>query len=340
MRGILGRATVFAGALLGLGLLGSAAAEEPIKLKVSHFLPPMGNSQTKLLQPWADRIEKDSNGRIKVEIYPSMQLGGKPPQLFDQVRTGVADVVWTLPSYTPGRFPLVEVFELPFMTANTAEATTQAVWDFYQKYLKEEFKDVHVLLLHTHAPGLIHMKDKAVTTQDELLGKKIRLPTKSIGDALKALGAVPVGMPVPDVYEALSRGVVDGTLIPWEVVTATRVNELARHHTVARLYTSVFLMGMNKEKYDSLPADLKAVIDKNSGSNIIQEIGKAWDDAEQPAFKQATELGHEIVDLPPAERERWIKATRPVVDAWIARTPNGQALYDEAAALIKKYDTK
>ncbi|MBW7850024.1 MAG: TRAP transporter substrate-binding protein [Rhodospirillales bacterium] len=340
MRRLLGRTAVVAGALLGLGILGSAVAQEPIKIKVSHFLSPMSPTQVKLLQPWAEAIEKDSNGRIDVEIYPSMQLGGKPPQLFDQVRTGVADVVWTLPGYTPGRFPLVEVFELPFMTASTAEASTMAVWDFYQKHLKEEFKDVHVLLLHTHAPGLVHMKDKAVTKMEDLQGKKIRLPVKPIGEALKALGAVPVGMPVPEVYEALSRGVVDGTVIPWEVTVPTRVNELVKYHTNTGLYTSVFLLAMNKDKYESLPADLKAVVDKNSGANIVQKIGKAWDDAELPGLKQAKDGKHEITTLSAEEKARWIKTTRPVIDAWIARTPNGQALYDEAAALVKKYDTK
>ena len=154
------RTAIQAGAALGLGLSGlgrTASAQEPIKLRITHFLSPMAPSQTMLFGPWAQRVEKDSGGRIKCEIYPSMQLGGKPPQIFDQVRTGVADVGWALPGYTPGRFPLSEVFELPFMVGRTAEATTQAMWEFYGKHLKDEFKDDHILLVHCHAPGLVWM---------------------------------------------------------------------------------------------------------------------------------------------------------------------------------------
>ena len=335
------RSALQAGAALGLGLAGLprvATAQEPIKLRMSHFLSPMAPAQTKLFQPWADRVEKDSGGRIKCEIYPAMQLGGKPPQLYDQVRTGVADVIWTVPGYTPGRFPLSAVFELPFVVGSSALATAQAIWEFYKAHLRDEYKDVHPLLLHCHAPGLVHMKDKLVTRMEDLHGKKLRLPTKPVGDALKLMGAIPVGMPLPEAYEALSRGVADGVTVPWEVMKPQRLNELVKFHTVTGLYTNVFLMAMNKAKYDSLPPDLKAVIDKNSGDNFIKEIGKAWDDAELPGLEQAKEMGHTIATLAPEEKARWKKTTQPVVDAWIANSPNGKALHDEAVALIAKYD--
>ncbi|HLT27281.1 MAG TPA: TRAP transporter substrate-binding protein [Zeimonas sp.] len=327
-----------AGAAAVAGVAGPLRAQEQVKLRISHFLSPMAPIQTKLFGPWAERVEKDSGGRIKCEIYPAMQLGGKPPQLFDQARTGVADIAWALPGYTPGRFPIIEVFELPFMVARTAEATTAAIWEFYNKHLKDEFKDVHVLLTHCHAPGLVHMKDALVTKMEDLRGKKLRLPTKPVGDALKLLGATPVGMPLPEAYESLSRGVVDGLTVPWEVMRPQRLNELVKYHTATGLYTTVFMVVMNKQKYESLPADLKAVIDKNSGSNIVQEMGKAWDDAELPGLEQAKEMGHTITELSPEEKARWKKVTQPVVDAWIQKTPNGKDLYEEAVALIAKYD--
>lgn len=341
MKQVSRRTAIQAGAALGLGLAGlgrGVSAQEPVKLRMSHFLSPMAPAQTKLFKPWADRVEKDSGGRIKCEIYPSMQLGGKPPQLFDQARTGVADIVWTVPGYTPGRFPLAAVFELPFVVGSTAKATAKAIWEFHGKHLQNEFKDVHVLLLHCHAPGLVHMKDKLVTRMEDLQGQKIRLPTKPVGDALKLMGATPIGMPLPEAYEALSRSVADGVTVPWEVMRPQRLNELVKFHTETGLYTNVFLMGMNKQKYESLPADLKAVIDKNSGSNFIDEIGQAWDDAELPGLQQAKEMGHTITRLAPEEKARWKKTTQPVIDAWIAATPNGKALYDEAVALVAKYD--
>ncbi len=331
-----------AGAALALGLAGLARpgrAQAPIKLRMAHFLSPMAPAQTMLFQPWAERVERDSGGRIKCELYPAMQLGGKPPQLYDQARTGVADIVWTVPGYTPGRFPLSAVFELPFVVGSSALATARALWDFYKTNLREEYKDVHPLLLHCHAPGLVHMKDKAVTRMEDLKGRKLRLPTKPVGDALKLMGATPVGMPLPEAYEALSRGVADGLTVPWEVMKPQRLNELVKHHTDTGLYTNVFLMAMNKQKYDGLPEDLKAVIDRNSGDNFIKEIGKAWDDAELPGLQQAKELGHSIVKLAPEEKARWKKATQPVIDAWIAATPNGRALYDKAVSLIANYDT-
>jgi TRAP-type C4-dicarboxylate transport system substrate-binding protein len=327
-----------AGAAAVAGVGAPLRAQEQVKLRMSHFLSPMAPIHTKFFAPWAERVEKDSGGRIKCEIYPAMQLGGKPPQLFDQARTGVADIAWALPGYTPGRFPIVEVFELPFMVARTAEATTQAIWEFYNKHLTDEFKDVHVLLTHCHAPGLVHMKDQMVRTMEDLRGKKLRLPTKPVGDALKLLGATPVGMPLPEAYESLSRGVVDGLTVPWEVMRPQRLNELVKYHTATGLYTTVFTVVMNKQKYDGLPADLKAVIDKNSGSNIVQEIGKVWDDAEIPGLEQAKEMGHTIGELSADEKARWKKVTQPVVDAWIKKTPNGKDLYEEAVALIAKYD--
>lgn len=326
------------GAAAASGVVGTLRAQEPIKLRISHFLSPTSHHHTKLFQPWAQRVEQDSAGRIQCEIFPSMQLGGKPPQSYDLVRTGVADVAWALPGYTPGRFPLTGVFELPFMTAKTASATNQAIWEFYNKRLKEEFKDVHLLLTLSHAPGVIHTKDRLVTKMEDLQGRKIRLPTKPVGDALRLLGATPVGMPLTEAYEALSRSVADGITLPWEAMRSLRLYELVKYHTSTDFYTTVFTIVMNKQKYESLPADLKVVIDKNSGSNILPEMGKVWDDAELQGLQQAREMGHTIGVLSDAEKARWRKLTRPVVDAWIQSTPNGNALYEEAAALIAKYD--
>ncbi len=330
-----------AAAAVGASLLSAPVqAEDTVTLKVHHFLPPPSTAHAKLIEPWAKRIEEASQGRIKFEIYPAMQLGGKPPQLFDQVRNGVVDVVWTLPGYTAGRFPLTEVFELPFVTGS-AEATSQAVWEFYEKNLQEEYKDIHPLLLHVHAPGPFHMKEGLVRTAADLKGKKIRLPTKPIGEALKALGAVPVGMPVPEVYEAMSRGVVDGTVIPWEVVLPLRVNELAEYHTASGLYTSVFLLAMNKDTYAGLPDDLKAIIDEHSGANLAPIAGRAYDEAENGGRKQAEEMGHKFHTLTPEEEAKWKAATRPVIDAWIAKTNDlghdGARLYQEAVDLVEKY---
>jgi len=313
---------------------------QEVTLRLHHFLPPSSTTQADFLEPWAERVMKQSGGRIKVEIYPVMQLGGRAPQLYDQVRDGVVDLAWTLPGYTAGRFPLVEVFELPFV-ARSATATSQALMTFYQRHLTDEFKDVKVLSLSVHAPGALHLTKHPVHVLEDLAGLKIRAPSRQINAALKALGATPVGMPVPQVPEALARGVVDGAALPFEVTLPLRIHEIAKFHTNTGLYTAVFLFAMNKARYDSLPPDLRAVIDANSGLPLAKRAGEIWDAAEAPGIAAAKARGNEIYTLPPAEVARWKAATRPVITRWIADTDarglDGQALYDEAVALIVRF---
>ncbi len=331
----------FGAAVAALAMAAGTAQAQDVTLKIHHFLPPPSPAQAKFIQPWADRVTKASGGKLKFQIYPSMQLGGAPPGLFDQARDGVADIVWTLPSYTAGRFPLVEVFELPFM-AGTASATAPAVQEFADKHLKDEFKEVKPLVFHAHAPGLFHVKSKPIIYFSDLQGLKIRAPTRSINDALKALGANPVGMPVPQVPQALTTGVIDGTVIPFEVANVLKVHELVKHHSIVpNFYTSVFIFAMNKAKYDGLPADLKKAIDDNSGLGLAKELGKVWDDAEKPGLEAAQKRGNSFNTMSGSELDKAKAATQPVIDNWV-KTANGKGadgkkLLDEARSLIAKY---
>jgi TRAP-type C4-dicarboxylate transport system substrate-binding protein len=258
----------------------------------------------------------ESGGRIAVEIYPSMQLGGKAPQLFEQVKDGVVDVIWTLPSYTPGRFPIVELFELPYI-AGSAEATTQALQEFSQTYLEKEFRQVHPLLFHVPTPGIFHTVSKQIKTMEDLKGLKIRNHSAAVTQALQTLGATPVGMPVPEVPQALTTGVIEGAVIPWEVGKALRLHEMTKYHTQPGadrgFYTSVFLLAMNRAKYDSLPADLKKVIDNNSGMNIARQIGQAYDQADREGQEIAKKRGNVFYTLPTEEAKRWEQGHPAVV---------------------------
>lgn len=331
------------GALLAALSFQPAGAAE-VELKVMHFLPPTAPAQTKLIEPWAQALEEQSGGRITVTIYPAMQLGGKPPQLIDQVRDGIADVVWTLPGYTPGRFPLMSVFELPWMVSD-AEATSQAVQEYYETYATEEFAEVHPLLFHVHDRGVVHLNGPQVIALEDFQGLKLRAPTRPIGDALAAFGAEPIFMPVPQMPEAISKSVIDGAVVPWEVTLPLKLAELTNNHTEIEgprgLYTSVFLYAMNKGTYDALPDDLKAVVDANSGMNIAAGIGRAWDKAEAPGRQAALDRGNTIVTLPEAEVEKMKAASQPVIDAWIAEITaaghDGAALYQAAQDLVEKY---
>ena len=330
-------------AALATGFTATTALAQEVTLKLHQFLPPQANVPKLVLDVWADKVEKDSGGRIKVDRYPSMQLGGKPPELMDQAIDGVADIVWTVVGYTPGRYPGTEVFELPFMMTN-ARATSRAYWEMFEKHWKDtDFKNLHILATWVHGPGNIHTKDP-VNTPADMQGMKIRGGSRSVNSLLTKLGATPVGMPVPAVSEGLSKGVIDGTTIPWEVTAALKVPELVHNHTEfsgAALYTLTFVLAMNKDKYESMPADLQKVIDDNSGVEFSVFAGGTQADSDGPARQNAVDLGNNIVTLDAAATEEWRTLAQPVYDEWVAdmnsKGKDGQALLDEARALIAKY---
>jgi TRAP-type C4-dicarboxylate transport system substrate-binding protein len=348
-RGFLKR-TAIAGAVLGAATLPmpyvrKAGGAEPVTLKLHHFLgPTSGVTQPGFLGPWAERIASASDGRLVVEIYPSMQLGGSPPQLYDQARDRVADIVWTLPGYTPGRFPMTEAVELPFVAAS-AEATSQAFMQFANAHLRDEYADTHPLLFHCHAPGSFHMRGNPVARLEDVAGRTVRAPSRRINRALEAIGAVPVGMPVPQVPENLSKGVLDGALLPYEVAVGLKVPELVQSHTEVFVdrgfYTAAFLLTMNTESYADLPKDLQQVIDDNSGMAIAAEIGRVWDDGEAAAREVTRATGNTMIRLEADEIARWKQATEIVRDEWSAEMNDaghdGPALVAEIDALVAEH---
>ena len=340
------RRILIAGAVAAAGMIAGAqsAAAQEFTLRMHQFLPPQANVPAHILDPWADRIEAASGGRIKIERFAAMSLGGTPPQLIDQATDGVVDIVWALPGYTPGRFPSTEVFELPFMMTN-AEATSRAYWDMFEEHMKDtEFKDLHILGTWVHGPGLIHSKSP-VTKLDDLNGLKVRAPTRVINALLSQLGAAPVGMPVPQVTEALSKGVIDATVIPWEVTPALKVAELVSNHTTFggdhAFYTTTFVLAMNKDSYERLPDDLKKVIDDNAGAELSAWAGKTMQEYDAPGLDIAQSRGNNIIEISAEDAEAWKAAAQPVIDNWLKEMSDkgidGQALLDEARSLIAKY---
>jgi TRAP-type C4-dicarboxylate transport system substrate-binding protein len=322
-----------------------AATAADVTLKLHHFLPAVSNPHTRFLTPWAKRIEGQSGGRIKIDVFPSMQLGGAPPQLFDQAKDGVADIVWTLPGNTPGRFPSTEVFELPFVPSRKSLTNSKACMEYAETHLKDETKDVKLLCFWAHDHGLIHA-NKRVRTMEDLKGLKLRFPTRLAGEALKALGAAAIGMPIPQVPESLAQKVIDGCVVPWEVVPAIKVHELLKYHTEIpgspTLYTATFFLAMNKAKYDSLPADLKEVIDFNSGMAAAEMAGTVWDEMGIPVLEMVKKRGNIVTTISEDEKKRWQQTTMPIVDAWIRqmkdRHLDGGKLLDAAKAALAKYE--
>jgi TRAP-type C4-dicarboxylate transport system substrate-binding protein len=309
-------------------------------LRVHQMLPAQATIPSKAIEPWTKRVEEASGGRLKFELYPAMQLGGAPPDLFDQAKDGVVDLIWTVLGYTPGRFPKSEVFELPFMVTK-GEATSVAFQKFVEANSIDEFAGVKLLCVHTHGPGLFHTKDP-VTKLEDLKGMKIRGGSRIINDLLAKLGAEPVGMPVPQVPEALSTGVISGTTIPWEVTPSLKVAELVKNHTgfsgANGLYTQTFGFTMNLDRYNGLPDDLKALIDQNAGVETARAFGAAMDAGDAAGLKIAQDAGNNIVTLDEAETQRWKDAAQATIDKWYADATaagfDGKALHEAAQALV------
>jgi TRAP-type C4-dicarboxylate transport system substrate-binding protein len=327
-------------AVLSLGISTGAALSQEVVLRMHQFLPAQANVPAHVLDVWADGIEEASGGRIEIQRFPSMQLGGRPPELIDQVIDGVADIVWTVAGYTPGRFPRAEVFELPF-TMTTAEASSRAYWQLAEETMMDaDFADFHVLGLWVHGPGVIHSSDP-VTEISDLNGVKLRAPTRVTNMLFSSLGATPVGMPVPAVPEALSTGVIDATVIPWEVTGSLRVHELVNNHTEFgndTLYTTSFIFAMNQDRYDALPADLQTIIDEHSGLEFSAFAGRQMQADDAPSRQAAIDHGNNIIELNEAQVATWVAAAAATTVTWVAEMDaagrDGTGLQARAAELI------
>ena len=329
-------------------LLTCPAWAQDVVLKVHHFWAPGAMGPSTILAPWCDKIAKESGNKMKCQIYPAMQLGGTPANLIDQVKDGVVDIVWTLPGYTAGRYPVMEVFELPFMSSS-AEATSQAAWDYYTQYGNKEFPGIKALAVHVHDNGYIHTNPKPVKVMADFKGLRMRAPTRQTNKMLAALGATPVAMPLPALAEAISKGVVDGYLLPWEVIPSIKAHELTKYESETdpksrALYTAVFMFAMNQAKYDSLSPELKKVIDANSGLSLSKQMGAQWDASGPPARNLAVEHGNTFYVIPAAELEQWQKATSSLADEWVkdvsAKGNDGAALLKAARESIARYEKK
>jgi TRAP-type transport system periplasmic protein len=338
----------FTAALLGamLAALSSTGSRaQQVTLKLHHFVPAQSNQQKFWFEPWAKKLEQDSGGRLKVEIYPSMQLGGKQPQLFDQARDGVVDIVWTVAGSTPGRFPRLEVFELPFLSHAIGEKTAPAVWEFYENLAKDELKDVKPLAVWGFGGGTLFSKDVVIKTPADAKGLKLRASNRQTNDAFALIGAQPQSIPPPGVPEALAKGVVDGVVFPYDAVIPFKLDELTNRVSEfggdRTFYNSVLLFVMNKAKYDGLPADLKSVIDANSGAALSRDLGRKWDEWDQIGRAAVLKRNTPIHVIDGADLAAWKQATEPIVAKWIEERnkagDKGADLVKAAQTLIGKY---
>ena len=319
-------------------------AHAQLVLKVHSFSGPQAPDQAKHLFPWSEKINKLAGGKMKIEVYTNMQLGGKPADLPQQLEDGVVDIILHVPGFSPGRFPALEGTELPFTNVGTSTGQSPALYEWATRWLMNgELKGMRMITSHATDPSVLHVR-RQVKTLEDFKGMKLRVPGRFIGEAAKAWGATPVGLPISGVYEALERNQVDGMLTNWAIVPPFRLHEVTSFHLETPIYQSPIMTLMSQRSYDKLPADMKKLIDDNSGFEYTKHLGKEWDELTVPAKDAIRKRGNTIYSLSEPERQRWIKAAQPVYKIWIEemnkRRLPGQKMFDDLLATTQKYGRK
>lgn len=318
---------------------GQESTTETTVLRLSHFWPATSFMQVDVFEPWAKKIEEESQGRLQIQIFPSAQLS-KPDVTYDAAVKGVVDIGSQAHGYTAGRFPLSQIAELPGLS-NTAVQMSCMIQTLYDNgTIADEYKDSHLLGVFGTGPASIHTKDVLIRTPDDLKGLRIRRPSAVAGDLLESMGASPVGLPAPDIYTSIERGVVDGVSFPWDPFKAFRINEVAKKHTNLPFYSSGLLLTMNKDAYNKLPDDLKKVIDDNSGMALSSLAGKVQDEYYQAALQEAIDAGDEVVDIPdPFSDPLWAVPLQAGVDKYLSSVDDtgadAKAIYAKAQEASK-----
>ena len=329
-------------AIAALALALPAVAQEATTLRFHHFAPRQAAAHTALAAPWAAKLEKDSAGRLRVEVSPALSLGGAPSDLERQVREGEVDIVLTAAAFHPGRFLRTEVFELPFLEGG-ASAATFALQDYYERHLRDEYRDYEVLLLYAQEPAALHVR-RPVRRLEDLKGLKIRAPGRAGGVLLRGAGAVAIGAPPAQLPHLLAQGLLDGYVAPLAAIADYELGKLVRHHVRfdAGLGTSVLAMLMNRASYAALPAPLRALIDAQSRRHLAWYAGKTGSEAEAQGLAAARAAGNELSSLAPAEAARLRAAVAPEIERFLDDLSrhgrfDARALYREAQQLMRKH---
>lgn len=338
------RRSLIAAALAAPAVLPSRrASAQTFTLRLHSFSSPTALDHTMHLDRWAETVGRESGGRIRVEVYPALQLGGQARDLVQQLEDGVVDIIWTVPGFTPGRFPGTEGLELPFVNTGTSTTMSPAAMEFAEKHLAAtEYRGIKIISIHATDRAVVHTTRKPIRSLEDFRGLRIRVAGRFIGETISAFGATPVGIPLPGVYEALARGQVDGMMINWAITLPYRFYEVAKFHTDTAVFQGMLLTLMSRRAYDRLPAELRAVIDANSGTAYAKKMGEVWDSQTAPAIAANRGApGNEIITISAEERVRWIAAAKPAHETWIRemnrRGRPGQQMFDDLMAITARH---
>lgn len=322
-------------------LVPAAAVAQEVVLRMHSFSTPQAPEGVHMILPFIERVNEESNGRLKIELYPSMQLGGKPSDLPQQLADGVVDFIVLNTGVAPGRFSGLEGMDLPFTGVGTPEGQTAAVMEYANKWLLDkEFAGIKIIHMHA-AEGSFFTRTRPLRKIEDFQGMSMRAPGRFLGEAIGALGATPVATPITELYESLERGQLDGTAVNWPIVAPYRLYEVTKYNLATPVYQNMIMVLMRQASYDALPDDLKKVIDSNIDLARSQKVAAAVDAIKQDAIKLAEQHGNEVYTLTDEERQAWIEAVKPAYQLWIeemnSRGMPGQEMFDDIAAITAKH---
>jgi len=319
----------------------AASAASPVELKLAHAWATTHHVHV-ILDQWTKDVEQATKGRVKITIYPGGALS-TAVQLYDTVRTGVADLAWFLQGYTPGKFPLTSVVELPFM-ASSAKQGSPALWEVYENSpeMQAEYGGVKVLSMWVVDPGQLMTSRKVVRNLEDVKGLKIRIGSDTTKATAEVLGAVPILMAINELYDSLQKGVVDGTLLGTSAIRTFKLQNLLKGLTIGNFFVNAHALGINKNSWAKIPAEDQKIIMDLAGLRLAKITGLKFDSEGQVGYDDAKAAGVEIVQLPPAEMSRWTGAVAGIYQQWIAdmkaKGLPGQQLYDKTREILKKYE--
>jgi len=325
-----------------LALATGVAQAADVELTLSHWIPATHPLQPQGMEPWAESINKASDGRIEIKIYPSQQLGAAPDH-YDMARDGIVDIGFINPGYQPGRFPIISAAELPFHISN-AKAGSRAVHEWYQQYAEREMNDVYVCLVHLHDPGTLHGKTGPLAMPEDFAGKNIRPAHGTLARAVNLMGGASVQVPAPAMREALAKGTADVTASPWGSLFVFGAQDLVTHHLDIPLYVTSFAFVMNKGKIDSLSAEDRKVMDDHCTPEWSEKMASGWADAEASGRQKIADMeGHTLYAPDDAQLQMWKDTMAPLTDEWKATAAkagiDADAAYDSLVETLKKYDS-
>ena len=326
-------------------LLADPSVAQVIKLTLADQNAAVAWGPVHALQPWVKKVEDATKGRVKIEIFPAQTLV-KGPDIWNAVKTGVADMGWCFHGYWADMTPLSDVITLPSLPIKSSEKGSEVLWKLYEKFpsIQNEYKDVHVLQLWASNPYFLITTKKQVKTMEDVKGLKIRVVGGPPTEQLKALGGIPTLIPMPDTYLSMDKGVIDGMGAPWEAIHGFRLYEVVKYYTIVPLSAVYFSMSMNKKKWESLPKDIQQAISSASGLEAAKFWGKNWFDTAEDGVLEAAKKGNYQINkyvVPQQEQDRWTKvAGEPLWKEWVKKMegkghPEAQQILNTALQMLK-----